>query len=193
MNVVFFLSAAVAIVATVLVITQTNPMHALLYLIVSLLAVAIIFYTQGAPFIAALEVMVYAGAIMVLFIFAIMLLNLGQQSTNQEKAWLKSTPWIGPAILALVLLAELVVVLAGGQHAAGAGTIIVPKQVGIALFGPYLLGVELSSIVLFSSLVGAYHLGQWRKARDIVQEPVVTATEKETTELASEMPVRQEQ
>ncbi len=160
MNVVFYVSAAVAIVSTILVITRSNAMHALLYLIVSLLAVALMFFALGAPFVAALEVIVYAGAIMVLFIFAIMLLNLGAQSTELEKTWLRSTAWGGPAILAFILLVELVTVLASGQHGAGAATGVDPKQVGISMFGPYLVGVELASILLLASLVGAYHLGQ---------------------------------
>ena len=160
MTIVFYVSAAVAIVSTILVITRSNAMHALLYLVVSLLAVALMFFALGAPFVAALEVIVYAGAIMVLFIFAIMLLNLGAQSAEQEKTWLRSTAWRGPAVLTFILLVELVTVLASGQHGAGATAGVDPKQVGISMFGPYLIGVELASILLLASLVGAYHLGQ---------------------------------
>jgi NADH-quinone oxidoreductase subunit J len=166
MSLVFYISAFVAIVSTVFVITRTNVMHALLYLIVSLLAVALMFFVLGAPFVAALEVIVYAGAIMVLFIFAIMLLNLGPQSSQQEKAWLQASAWRGPAVLAFILLVELVTVLASGQHGAGAGVVVDPKQVGISLFGPYLIGVELASILLLASIVGAYHLGQRAPAKE---------------------------
>ena len=63
-------------------------MHALLYLVVSLLSVALIFFMLGAPFAAALEVIVYAGAIMVLFVFVVMMLNLGPQTAAQERQWL---------------------------------------------------------------------------------------------------------
>src|SRR5919198_2270292 len=108
MNIVFYLSAAVAIVSTVAVITGRNAVHALLYFVVSLLAVALIFFTLGAPFAAALEVIIYAGAIMVLFVFAIMLLNLGPHATAQESQWLSPRAWTGPAILALVLITQLV-------------------------------------------------------------------------------------
>ncbi len=166
MNVVFYLSAAIAIAATAMVITRPNAMHALLYLIVSLLAVSLIFFTLGAPFIAALEVIVYAGAIMVLFIFAIMLLNLGAQAAAQEREWLRASNWIGPAVFALVLLGELVFVLA--RPGAGAPTpgAVPPEQVGASLFSTYLLGVELSSLLLMSSLIGAFHLGQARRMED---------------------------
>ncbi len=170
MNIVFYLSATVAVLATLMVITRANAMHALLYLIVSLLAVALVFFTLGAPFVAALEVIVYAGAIMVLFIFAIMLLNQGEQSAALERQWLRASGWVGPSILALVLLIEVFYVLAvahgaaSGQTAPGAapapGAAVNPQQVGAALFTTYLIGVELASILLLASLVGAYHLGQ---------------------------------
>jgi NADH-quinone oxidoreductase subunit J len=165
MNLVFYLSAAVAIAATFLMITRTNAMHALLYLILSFLSVALIFYTLGAAFIAALEVIVYAGAIMVLFIFAIMLLNLGPQSVEREREMLRTSGWVAPAILALVLLGEVVYILAGRPATALAPAPVEPQQVGAALFSTYLLGVELASILLLASLVGAYHLGQPRQAQ----------------------------
>ena len=76
---VFYISAAIAIVSTFLAISRMNAIHALLNLIVSLLAVAVIFFTLGAPFVAALEVIVYAGAIMVVFVFVVMMLNAGEK------------------------------------------------------------------------------------------------------------------
>ncbi len=159
MNLVFYISAAVAIIATLMVISQLNAVHALLYLVVSLLSIAIVFYTLGAPFMAALEVIIYAGAIMVLFIFVIMMLNLGPQTVAQERAWLSGAGWIGPGVLALVLIIELVYVITRAG-APIAGSIIEPKQVGIALYGPYLLGVELASTELLVGIIGAYHLGK---------------------------------
>ena len=160
MNIIFYLSAAVAIGSTVLVITRLNAVHALLYLIVSLLSVALIFFTLGAPFVAALEVIIYAGAIMVLFVFVIMMLNLGPQATTQENQWLRPAMWTGPAILVALLLAELIYVLTASSSQLTEGGGIDPHQVGLALYGPYLLGVELGSILLLAGLVGAYHLGR---------------------------------
>jgi NADH-quinone oxidoreductase subunit J len=166
MNVVFYLSSAVAIVSTLLVITRLNAMHALLYLIVSLLSVALVLFTLGAPFIAALEVIIYAGAIMVLFVFVIMMLNLGPQAVEQESQWLSPGIWRGPAILAVILIAELVYAAARGSGSlTGAGG-VEPKQVGMALFGPYLLGVELASLLLLAGLVGAYHLGRHERPEE---------------------------
>lgn len=75
MELTFYIAAAVAVLSTVMVITRYNMIHALLYLVVSFLAVAVVFFTLGAPFMAALEVIIYAGAIVVLIIFVIMMLN----------------------------------------------------------------------------------------------------------------------
>src|SRR6185312_8825940 len=107
MLITFYVAAAIAILSTVLTITRLNAVHALLYLVVSLLAVAIVFYVLGAPFVAALEVIIYAGAIMVLFIFVMMMLNLGERATQMERSWVKPGAWVGPAVLAAVLLIEL--------------------------------------------------------------------------------------
>jgi NADH-quinone oxidoreductase subunit J len=156
----FYITSAVAVIATVMAITRLHAVHALLYFIVSLLSVALVFFMIGAPFAAALEVIVYAGAIMVLFVFIVMMLNLGPQAMKQEKEWLTPGIWSGPAILAGILIAELTYLLTRRPgHLTGAGTID-PKQVGIALFGPYLAGVELASILLLAGLIGAYHIGR---------------------------------
>ncbi len=160
---VFYVAAAVAILATIMVITRSNAVHALLYLVVSLLSVAVVFYDLGAPFVAALEVIVYAGAIMVLFVFVVMMLNLGRRAVVLERSWLTPGNWIGPVALALVLLAELVHLLTRGAPQGGGPVVVIgPKEVGLSLYGPYLIGVELASILLMGALVGAYHLG-WRE------------------------------
>jgi NADH-quinone oxidoreductase subunit J len=159
MDWLFYLSGAVAIAATLMMLTRLNAVHALLYLIVSLLAIAVTFYIIGAPFVAALEVIIYAGAIMVLFVFVVMLLNLGRRAVDLERSWLTAGMWVGPVILAAILAGEFIYLLAArGPDGAMAGAID-PKQVGLAMYGPYLIGVELASMLLLGGLVGAYHLG----------------------------------
>jgi NADH-quinone oxidoreductase subunit J len=165
MNAIFYVAAVIAILATVMVITRLNAVHALLYLIVSLLAVAVIFYTLGAPFIAALEVIIYAGAIMVLFIFVVMMLNLGARTVETERTWLRPGMWTGPCVLAVVLIAEVAYLLFQGGPNVQVGGAEEPKQVAIALFGPYLIGVELTSMLLLGALVGAYHLSARKRER----------------------------
>ncbi|MFT6294483.1 MAG: NADH-quinone oxidoreductase subunit J [Pseudohongiellaceae bacterium] len=159
MSLLFYLAGAIAIISTVAVIVQSNIVHALIYLILSLLSIAVIFYVLGAPFAAVLEAIVYAGAIMVLFLFVIMMLNLGQHTRDQEKQWLSLTGWILPCLLAAVLLAQLISVLSSYDVTMTPETVGV-LEVSALLFGPYVLAVELASILLLAGLVSAYHLAK---------------------------------
>jgi NADH-quinone oxidoreductase subunit J len=119
-----------------------------------------VFFGLGAPFAGALEVIIYAGAIMVLFVFVVMLLNLGKAAVDQERRWLAPRIWIGPGLLSLALLCELVrVLLHSGEHAL-AGKTVAAADVGVALYGPYVLLVELASMLLLAGLVTAFHLGR---------------------------------
>lgn len=159
MTALFYLAAIIALSATGLALTRANAAHALIYLIVSLLAVAVVFFLLGAAFAAALEIVIYAGAIMVLFVFVIMMLNLGERGEAEERQWLTARYWTVPGMLAAVLFVELIIAL---QHTTEltAGVSVDPKQVGLSLFGPYVLGVEIASMLLLAGMVGAYHLGR---------------------------------
>ena len=155
----FYIAGTIALVATVAALTRPNAAHALIYLIVSLLAVAVLFFLLGAPFAAALEVLIYAGAIMVLFVFVIMMLNVGESGVAREREWISGRNWLLPGVMAALLLLELILAL---QHAPAmtSGVAVDPKAVGLALFGPYVLAVEIASMLLLSAMVGAYHLGR---------------------------------
>jgi len=146
----FYVAATVSLVSTLLAVSRYSPTHALIYFIISLLATAVVFFLLGAPFAAVLEIMVYAGAIVVLFLFVVMMLNLGSRGDELAHQWLKPKMWIMPSILCLILFFELVYVLSA----------VSPKEVGIQLFGPYVLAVEIASMLLLAALVGAYHLGR---------------------------------
>lgn len=178
MPVLFGFAAVIAIVATVLAISRLNAVHALLYLVPSLLAVAVAIYALGAPYLAALEVIIYAGAIMVLFVFVTMMLNLGEASKRQEQQWQPGRGWIGPVILAgLLFAAFLWSLLRGGlpvtAHYVG------PHDVGLALMSTYVLGVELASMLLMGAVIAAYHLGV-----------AVTKKQKQAAESESKVGVR---
>jgi NADH-quinone oxidoreductase subunit J len=160
MNVIFYIAAAVAVISTLLAVTRLNAVHALLYMITSLLSVSLIFFVLGAPYVAALMTIVYAGAIMVLFIFVIMMLNQGPQATRQEAIWLQPSGWIGPSILALILLLELLLILQGDGTWLPGKRVVEPQEVGIELFARYSLVIELSSLLLLAGLIGAYHIGR---------------------------------
>lgn len=171
MSATFYTAGAIALVATSMVVTRPSAVHALLYLIVSLLSVAIIFYQLGAPFVAALEVIIYAAAIMVVFIFVMMMLNLGPRAVKEERAWLAPTIWAGPGLLALILAAELVYTLATSAPVEAGFGVVTPKQVGERLFGVYFIGLELASLLLLAGLVGALHLARAQRAAEIKGTP----------------------
>ncbi len=162
MNVFFYIAASVAIISTIMAISGRNAIHSLLYLILSLLAISVVFYLLDAPFVAALEVIIYAGAIMVLFIFVTMMLNIGLERKT-EKKWLNPRMWIVPSILASILLADLIFALKNVQLLPVDKQIILPKQVGISLFSTYLLAVEIAAILLMAGVIGAYHLGSQKR------------------------------
>jgi NADH-quinone oxidoreductase subunit J len=164
MEAAFYIAGAVAIISTVLTITRLNAVHALLYLVVSLLAVAVAFYTMGAPLVAALEVIIYAGAIMVLIVLVVMMLNLGKRAIQSERQLMQGKIWVGPSVLSALLIVEVVYLIArarlSGMPLGSGSGVLAPKQVGIGLYGPYLIGVELASMLLLGALVGACHLGR---------------------------------
>lgn len=162
MDIIFYLASIIAIISTILAITGKNAIHAILYLIISLLAISIIFYILGAPFVAALEVIIYAGAIMVLFIFVIMMLNVGMEKQLESK-WLTPSNWIFPSVLGAILLVAYVYAVYKMDFKTNILVSISPKQVGISLFTTYLLGVEISAFLLLAGIVGAYHLGRRKK------------------------------
>jgi NADH-quinone oxidoreductase subunit J len=160
MTIVFYISAIIAVLATLAAVTRMNPVHALLYFILSLLAVAIIFFVLGAHFAAALIVIINAGAIMVLFLFIIMMVNQGRHTIKQERIWTPPKTWIAPGFLAVILIAEIIYFLAESSVNASGSEVVEPKQVGVALFGPYFIAVELVSLILLVGLLGAHHLAR---------------------------------
>jgi NADH-quinone oxidoreductase subunit J len=159
MTATFVVAAAVAVVATAMVITRSRVVHALLYLVLSFLAVAVVIFTLGAPFIAALEVVVYAGAIIVLFLFVVMLLDLGAEGAEQERSWTRPRAFVLPVLLAAVLLSVLLSTITRAPLGEITGE-VPPVAVGLALYGPYVLAVEIASVLLLAGAVGAFHLGR---------------------------------
>ena len=160
MDLIIFLSLAVVAVATALgMLLSRIAVYSALYLVLNFATVAVFYLLLGAPFIAISQVTVYAGAIMVLFLFVIMLLGAEQLAPS------KALPWQAPlaAGLALVLISEAAYLLIG--RGAAPGTITSPevalnsmdslREIGIALFTNYLLPFELTSILLLVAMIGA--------------------------------------
>lgn len=157
-DVIFYLTAAIAVMAAGAILILRHPVHAALYLIVALLALALLFFLLGAPLLAALQVILYAGAIMVLFLFLMMVMNLRPEPGRRLPL---PAGWQGPALLTLLLWLELLLLLGGSPlDAAGGVTVIGPKAVGAALFGPYLVVVEATAVLLLAALVAALYLSR---------------------------------
>lgn len=200
MPVLFYIASFIAVVATLRVITSFYPIHALLYLVVSFLAVSMIFLSLGAPFVAVLEVILYAGAIIVLLIFVVMMLNLGNETATQEKQWLQPKIWLGPSVLCLVLLVEMVVLVLRGTGANMQVPVVPVKNVSLALYREYVIAVELIGFLLMAGIVGAAHIGKHKKKHlhrflqdetggdkeKIGKLTVVNEKEKENLELSSD-------
>ncbi|BFM02196.1 hypothetical protein Psyaliredsea_08430 [Psychrobacter alimentarius] len=168
----FYSLAAVAIFASLRVVTQANPVHAILSMIVSLLAIAGIFFVLGAPFAGALEIVVYAGAIMVLFVFVIMMLNLGMSNDEREEKWLDAGSWAIPTgltIIIAVILYALIGLNDDGTAMIG-GTTVSAKAVGTVLFTKYVMLIEVAALLLLAALVAAYHLGKEANDDEIVSD-----------------------
>jgi len=161
--IVFWIMAALAVPAAMLMISVKNPVHSALYLVVVLFAVAMLFLSLGAQFVAFVQILVYAGAIMVLFLFVIMLLNLtGDIDLLEDR--LKVQMWAAP-VLAAVLLAMTLGILRSGvftvqpssrPDAAFGRT----YEVARLLFTKYLFPFELTSVLLLIGMVGAVVLAK---------------------------------
>lgn len=158
MSTLFYITAAIALAGAVLAVTQRNAMHSILYLIGVLLAMALLFFLLGAPFLAALQVIIYAGAIVVLFLFVIMMINpdVGKRA---RPGWGGGLAGLGPLVLIAVLGIEWFYLLKGHS---GTGLMIAvgPEMIGRRLFAEYALGVQLIALLLLVGLIGAFHLGR---------------------------------
>lgn len=163
MAAVFYISSALAILATLMVITRSQIVHALLYMVLSLFSIAVAFFSIGAAFAAALEIIVYAGAIMVLFVFAIMTINPQGEKTGIGIAT-RLRAWGLPVVMSLIIFGEVLYVFVHATFGEAQPKFVTAKEVGITLFGQYAVAVELASILLLSGLVGAYHIGRRKKS-----------------------------
>lgn len=177
MNALFYAAAGLAALAGLLVVTRRSYMHALVDLVVLFLAVAVMLATLGAPFAAALQVIVYAGAIMVVFVFTVMLLNLGPVQDLRERQLLSGLFWVAPLCLVLVLLglAFYLLIHPLGLPPDTPRQAVTPHEVGLGLFAEHPLAVEMASLLLLAALAAALHFGlglqRWQQARPPHPEP----------------------
>ncbi|WP_197411231.1 NADH-quinone oxidoreductase subunit J family protein [Colwellia sp. TT2012] len=167
LNTIFIITAAIILISALLTITAHNVVHALLYLVVTMLAVSLIFFILGASFAAALQIIIYAGAIMVLFIFVTMMLHQGEKSLAQERHLFNFSTSITALFLSSMLFFELIFMLfltpadsANRLVTAPSSAIITVKDIGTQLYGPYSLLVVISALMLLSALITAIHISK---------------------------------
>jgi NADH-quinone oxidoreductase subunit J len=160
--IVFFACAIAAIVGAVLLIVAREPIHSALSLILVMVSLAVLYLLLGAPFVAAIQILVYAGAIMVLFVFVIMLLNAG---VEERTDWSKIAKWIGLP-LGFVLLLEIAhwlfhsepgTAIANGAAAPAPASTF---ALSTALFRQYLFPFEATSILILIAILGALVLAR---------------------------------
>ena len=170
----FYLFGVIAIASAIAFVTRKSPVSAALWLVVTMFSLAVIYIMLGAHFIGAIQVIIYAGAIMVVFLFVIMLLNLGEgdELKNSRSLWLKlAAGGVGLALIAFLfalskprLDSALVLTpdarLADARHFEEVGAV---GAIARPLFTEYLLAFEVTSVLLLAAIVGAVLLGQQRR------------------------------
>jgi NADH-quinone oxidoreductase subunit J len=165
-QVLFWIFGTVGIVSAIVMVAKRNPVHSALFLVVVLFCVAGIYLLLGAEFLAAIQVIVYAGAIMVLFLFVIMLINVEQEARRGGggRLLLKACGMVVTGILLLVLVTAGGFKAMEGYGARGqeAEAVSNTGQIAEALFTEYVLPFEVTSILLLAAIVGAIVLARKR-------------------------------
>ncbi len=157
---IFYLLAAVIIATTALAITRRNMVHAVVYLVVSFFGSALLFYLLGAPFLAALEVIIYAGAIMVLFLFIVMMLRIEES----KRRIFPLRQWIPAGAICTGYLAVLGAMLSGIEaDRTLQAAVAIPAAFSVWVFRQGWLVVEIASMLLLVTLVGALLIGRQPK------------------------------
>ncbi len=187
----FFLFAAVAVGSALEVVMQRNPIYSAIALIFTFAALAANYILLKAQFIAAIQIIVYAGAIIVLFVFVIMLLNVRTEESRIDRY--SSLAWIvWPAIVVLVAAAFLMVktskleALTESPASARVGTV---ETIGTGLFTTYLLPFEAASVLIMMAIVGAFVLAQRMQQADVDEDEVAEAEPPATEPEAEEVEV----
>ena len=163
----FYLLSAVILLSTGIAITRRNLAHAVVYLVISFFGTALLFYLLGAPLLAALEVIIYAGAIMILFLFIVMMIRL----ETPEKPLLPRAQMVPALVMGVVYLAVGELLLTFSEPAAKVpleSAVATPRVFGRFLFAQHWLAIEIASLLLLVVLIGALLIGRQRSK---IEEP----------------------
>jgi NADH-quinone oxidoreductase subunit J len=159
LNVFYFLSF-LAILAAVMVVVSRNPIHSVLYLIITFFCIAGHYLLMNAQFLAVVHVIVYAGAIMVLFLYVIMLLNLNRETEPHKSTLLKIAATVCGGLLMIVIIGSLKGTEVLTDQVAATGDISLVKNLGKVMFSDFLVPFEVTSVLLLAAMVGAVMLGK---------------------------------
>lgn len=163
----FFFLSALALSSAIMVVVSRNPVHSVLWLILTFFAISGHYVMLNAQFIAVVNIIVYAGAIMVLFLFVVMLMNLNVETEPQKNKWMKLAGVVSGGCLLLVLVAALKhAEVKGKTTELITGDIGLIKNLGNALFTEYVVPFEISSVLFLSAMVGTVVIGK-KEAKDI--------------------------
>lgn len=156
----FYFLSFVAIFCAILVVISKNPIHSCLYLILAFFAIAGHYFLLNAQFLFAVHIIVYAGAIMVLFLYVIMMLNLNKETEPNKSLMVKFTATLAGGILLLAMVIALKGADAGMPVIAGTEDIGLIQKLGTTLYNDYMLPFEVSAVLFLAGMVGAVYLGK---------------------------------
>jgi NADH-quinone oxidoreductase subunit J len=156
----FYILAVVTVIGTILSITEKHPVHAIVYLVTSFFSLAVIFFLLAAPLIAMFEIIIYAGAVMVLFMFVIMMLDLGHPAEAKRPV---PRQWFIPLILGGIILVSIGVLAAGHSVVPASAKVVSVREFAVTLFQKYGVAIEIISMQLLFAVVGALYLGRRRR------------------------------
>lgn len=159
LNFFYFLSF-LAVLAAIMVVVSRNPVHSVLYLIITFFCIAGHYVLMGAQFLAVVHIIVYAGAIMVLFLYVIMLLNLNEETEPHKSSLLKITATVCGGFLMVILIGAFRGTQAMASLDTGSSEISLVKNLGQVMFNEFLVPFEVTSVLLLASMVGAVMLGK---------------------------------
>jgi NADH-quinone oxidoreductase subunit J len=160
-EVLFYFLSALALGSAIMVVSSKNPIHSVLWLIVTFFAISGHYILMNAQFIGIVNLIVYAGAIMVLFLFVIMLMNLNTDNELQKNKWIRLAGVVAGGCLLLVMVAALRNAEIKGQSAQlKDGSIGLIENLGRSLFTDFVVPFEISSVLFLSAMVGAVVIGK---------------------------------
>jgi NADH-quinone oxidoreductase subunit J len=165
----FYILAALILTSTALAITRRNLVHAVVYLIFSFFGSAFLFYLFGAPLLALLEVIIYAGAIMILFLFIIMMIKV----ESSEERMFPITQWLPAAMISIIyiVIGLLLVYSDPANEITLKIAIAEPQQFGRYLFRRHWLSIEIVSLLLLIAAIGALYLGKKKYKKEVGEKP----------------------